>query len=156
VVSVCRHYPGPHGCGGGNHQYGCTFCAKLTHKEETMNMNTNDAEIKRILLAERNAAHIEVARLRATIIEADSAYNIGGEISTWDETAGLVRLCHEGASALKQVAQLRAALLAFEWVEDRDGDFFCPWCGRYLETDNGRHHPDCQRQIALGLVEVTQ
>lgn len=49
--------------------------------------------------------------LRAWIIEADAAFNIGNKpAETLDDCLGLVRMCHEGAAALAEVASLRAEL----------------------------------------------
>lgn len=49
--------------------------------------------------------------LRAWIIEADAAFNIGNKpAETLDDCLGLVRMCHEGAAALAEVASLRTAL----------------------------------------------
>lgn len=55
-----------------------------------------------------------------------------------------------------EVARLRAALEAVEWVqEDIHGPYhqvYCPWCLN-LNLDHQKHDPTCQRQIALGLGE---
>jgi hypothetical protein len=55
------------------------------------------------------------AALRATIIEADSAFNRDGHESAWDETHCLVRLCHEGRAAKDELAACRANET---WLED--------------------------------------
>ena len=60
-------------------------------------------------VAQRDA---EIDELQNQIIEADSAYNIDGHTSFMAETASLVRLCHEGAAALHEVARLRDGLRA--------------------------------------------
>ena len=56
--------------------------------------------------------------LREQIIEASSAYNLNGHIDTIDETLGLVRMCHEGAQALKENIELHARLeVAMEAID---------------------------------------
>jgi hypothetical protein len=61
-------------------------------------------------LAERDAARAEAAELRAWIIEADAAFNVDGEpAASVADCVGLVRMCHEGATALSEVARARAA-----------------------------------------------
>lgn len=50
-----------------------------------------------------------IRQLRAEIIAADSAYNLNGRISTWEETVGLVRMCHEGRHAMDELAWLHDA-----------------------------------------------
>jgi chromosome segregation ATPase len=50
-----------------------------------------------------------IRQLRAEIIAADSAFNAGGHTSAWEETTGLVRLCHEGRAALDAWEQVRTA-----------------------------------------------
>ena len=57
------------------------------------------------LRAEISTLRAEIAELRATITEADSAFNLDGHISTWKETAGLVRMCHEGRYAMDECAR---------------------------------------------------
>jgi hypothetical protein len=60
---------------------------------------------QRDLYAENQALRAENAELRATIIEADSAFNLDGHVSDWEETASLVRLCHEGRAALDELTK---------------------------------------------------
>ena len=52
-----------------------------------------------------------------------------------------------------EVARLRTALLAVEWVDSESLYPYCAWCS--CRSDNG-HASDCARQIALGLLEVAQ
>jgi len=66
-----------------------------------MSQATMTKTIKELLALHR----AEVAELRATIIEADSAYNLDGYTSTWEETAGLVRMCHAGRAALDELTR---------------------------------------------------
>jgi hypothetical protein len=47
----------------------------------------------------------------------------------------------------EQIAKLRAALEAVEWLQTSGRDY-CPWC---LSTDRQGHDADCQRQAALGI-----
>lgn len=61
------------------------------------------------LRGENSALTAEIAELRATIIEADSAFNLDGHVSAWEETAGLVRMCHEGRHAMDECARHRIA-----------------------------------------------
>jgi len=51
-----------------------------------------------------------------------------------------------------QGAQAREALRQVEWAEP-DDDAYCPWCGNYKSF---RHAPDCPRQLALGISNVTE
>ena len=46
----------------------------------------------------------------------------------------------------------REALQKVEWTEP-DDDSYCPWCGNYKSF---RHAPDCPRQLALGISDVTE
>lgn len=49
-----------------------------------------------------------------------------------------------------EVARLRAALEAVEFVSDDDGRReICPWCKAAYGWCG--HRPDCKRQIALGI-----
>ena len=50
-------------------------------------------------------------------------------------------------------ARLRAALEAVEWVRYGASGYICPWCKTITGFYNETHKPDCQRQIALGLVQ---
>jgi chromosome segregation ATPase len=61
--------------------------------------------------------------LRAWIIEADSAFNRDGKpAASVDECTGLVRMCHEGAAALAEVADLREQLAKLrELIEQHMG-----------------------------------
>ena len=69
-----------------------------------------------------------------------------------DKQLGYVGGMSEIEQLRAEVAQLRAALDAVEWVDDSDVDenvwFTCPWCKN--DEEDG-HKPDCQRQKALGL-----
>jgi hypothetical protein len=64
----------------------------------------------------------------------------------------LERRLDECAKNEVEIERLRAALEAVEWVRylrisDADPGI-CPWC----KGDLYHHHPDCQRQVALGKV----
>jgi hypothetical protein len=49
-------------------------------------------------------------------------------------------------------ARLRAALGMITGVANEAGDYYCPWCKRYLTgTLALGHRPDCERQLALGV-----
>lgn len=57
--------------------------------------------------------------LRAWIIEASSAFRFDGGTDTLEEALGLVRMCHEGAAALTENAELRAKLTAARDTADK-------------------------------------
>lgn len=71
-------------------------------------------------------------------------------IATWQGRT--VRRFTKRAAYRSEVARLRAALLAVEWIE---GGFvtWCQWC---QQAKKFGHAPDCARQLALGLEEVAQ
>lgn len=93
---------------------------------------------KLIAVYEGLDVHYEVERLRE--VERKAL-----EQSEYIQKHGLT----EWEMALKnaEIARLRGALEAVEWVQDTgNGDYYCPWC------DNNKlvgHHADCQRQTAL-------
>ena len=122
--------------------------------EEPAHMKDSDVLAKDWSDSERKYAK-QVADLQAK--------NHALESEVLQDNAALRRQAQEIVERGKQnfalqaeVERLLTALLAVEWVVDRDDDSFCPWCGRYRDTDNGRHRSDCGRQIALGLAEVAQ
>jgi hypothetical protein len=47
-----------------------------------------------------------------------------------------------------QNKQLREALEEVEWLKERNGATWCPWCEN---SDFEGHVPDCPRQLALGI-----
>jgi len=49
-----------------------------------------------------------------------------------------------------EIARLRAALEAVEWVHGTHY-VYCPWCRGTAIGGNGTHDTDCQRQSALGI-----
>lgn len=62
------------------------------------------------------------------------------------------------AEGKAEIARLRAALEAVEWVfsyyeSSLGGESSCPWCDAVFDhiRDRGKHAPDCLRQKALGL-----
>ena len=63
--------------------------------------------------------------------------------------------------ALDEIARLREALKAVEWIRltDDDGYYYlqCPWCNAitYIIIGPGKeeHAPNCPRQAALGLTD---
>jgi hypothetical protein len=66
------------------------------------------------------------------------AENSIGRGPDWDDFEAL----------MSEVARLRAALEAVEWVADDAGFRFCPWCE---SSEQSGHFFDCQRQRTLAV-----
>ena len=75
-----------------------------------------------------------------------------GPLSDSDVIGEITSLRAENERLRAEIARLRGALEAVEWVQEVDsGESFCPWC------DNNKlvgHHADCQRQAALDAAGV--
>lgn len=66
------------------------------HRETWTPTAVNDIEAYRQAVA-------RIAELEALVIEAASAYNLSGTTDTiYEAEAALVRMCHEGAAALRE------------------------------------------------------
>jgi hypothetical protein len=49
MTTLCRHYPGPHGCGGGEWLHGCRFCKEKKSMSESFEESVKLAAERAVL-----------------------------------------------------------------------------------------------------------
>jgi len=85
-----------------------------------------------------------------TIEELNALWHRGGR----DKLASdeIDTLLMDAFGKATEIARLRAALEAVEWVFEEYAAS-CPWCER-VESEHHGHATDCERQLALGIPEA--